>query len=43
MEVVVPWVKNILAPLRITAAASAKDAGIQKKKKKRNMVLGQQL
>ena len=35
MEVVVPWVKNILAPLRITAAASAKDAGIQKKKKKK--------
>ena len=35
MEVVVPWVKNILAPLRITAAASAKDAGIQKEKKKK--------
>ena len=25
------WQKNILAPLRITAAASAIDAGIQKK------------
>ena len=31
MEVAVPLVKNILAPLGITVAASAKDAGIQKK------------
>ena len=32
-KVAVPWAKNILAPLVITAAASATDAGIQKKKK----------
>ena len=31
MKVVVPLTKNILAPLGITAAASAIDAGIQKK------------
>ena len=31
MEVAVPLVKNILAPLGTTVAASAKDAGIQKK------------
>ena len=31
MKVVVPLAKNILAPLGITAAASAIDAGIQKK------------
>ena len=31
MKVVVPLVKNILAPLGITAAALAIDAGIQKK------------
>ena len=31
MKVAVPIVKNILAPLEITAAASATDAGIQKK------------
>ena len=31
MKVAVPLAKNILAPLRITAAASAIDAGIQKK------------
>ena len=31
MEVAVPLAKNILAPLGITAAASAIDAGIQKK------------
>ena len=30
MKVAVPLVKNILAPLGITAAASAIDAGIQK-------------
>ena len=31
MKVAVPLVKNILAPLGITAAALAIDAGIQKK------------
>ena len=31
MKVAVPLAKNILAPLEITAAASATDAGIQKK------------
>ena len=31
MKVAVPLAKNILAPLGITAAASAIDAGIQKK------------
>ena len=31
MKVAVPYEKNILASLGITAAASAKDAGIQKK------------
>ena len=36
MKIAVPLAKNILAPLGITAAASAIDAGIQKKK---NMVL----
>ena len=39
MKVAVPLAKNILAPLGITAAASAIDAGIQKK----HMVLEQQL
>ena len=39
MKVAVPLAKNILAPLGITAAASAIDAGIQKK----YMDLGQQL
>ena len=39
MKVAVPLAKNILAPLGITAAASAIDAGIQKK----YMVPGQQL
>ena len=39
MKEAVPLVKNILAPLGITAAVSAIDAGIQKKKKKKkNMV-----
>ena len=33
MEVAIPLVKNVLAPLGITAAASAIDAGIQKKEK----------
>ena len=31
MKVAVPLAKNLLAPLGITAAASAIDAGIQKK------------
>ena len=35
MKVAVLLTKNILAPLGITAAASATGAGIQKKKKKR--------
>ena len=30
-KVAIPLAKNVLAPLRITAAASAIDAGIQKK------------
>ena len=34
MKVAIPLAKNDLAPLGITAAASAIDAGIQKKKKK---------
>ena len=33
MKVTIPLAKNVLAPLGITAAASAIDAGIQKKKK----------
>ena len=39
MKVAIPLAKNALAPLGITAAASAIDAGIQKK----YMVLEQQL
>ena len=39
MKVAVPLAKNILAPLGITAAALAIDAGIKKK----SMVPGQQL
>ena len=35
MKLAVPLAKNVLAPLRITAVASALDAGIQKKKKKK--------
>ena len=31
VKVAIPLAKNVLAPLRITAAASAIDAGIQKK------------
>ena len=42
MKVALPLAKNILAPLRITAAALAIDAGIPKTKKK-YMVLEQQL
>ena len=34
MKVAIPLAKNVLAPLGITAAASAIDAGIPKKKKK---------
>ena len=33
MKVAIPLAKNVLAPLGITAAASAMNAGIQKKKK----------
>ena len=43
MEVAIPLAKNVVAPLEIPAAASAIDAGIQKKKKKKYMVLEQQL
>ena len=32
MKIAVPFAKHVLAPLGITAAASANDAGIQKKK-----------
>ena len=39
MKVAIPLAKNILTPLRITAAASAIDAGIPKK----YMVLEQEL
>ena len=39
MKVAVPLAKNILAPLGITTAASAIDAGTQKKKQKKNTVL----
>ena len=42
MKVAIPLPKNVLAPLGITAAASAMYAGIQKKKKKKH-VLKQQL
>ena len=31
MKIVVPFSKNVLAPLGLTAAASAADAGIHKK------------
>ena len=42
MKVATPLAKTVLAPLGITAAASAIDAEFKKKKKK-NMVLEQQL
>ena len=42
MKVAIPLAKNILAPLGITTAASAIDAGIKQKTKK-NMVLEIQL
>ena len=35
MKVAIPVAKNILAPLGITAAAPASDAGIRKKKTKK--------
>ena len=41
MKIATPLAKNILAPLGITAAASAIDTGIKKKKK--YMDLGQQI
>ena len=41
-KVAVPWAKNILAPLVITAAASATDTGIQKKKKKKKYMAQRQ-
>ena len=31
MKIAIPWAKIVLAPLGVTAAASAIDAGIQKK------------
>ena len=45
MKAAIPSTKNVLAPLEITAAASAIDAEIQKKtkQKKTYMVLEQQL
>ena len=44
MKVAVPLAKNILAPLGITAAASAIDARVQKKNwQQKNMVLELQL
>ena len=36
MKIAIPLAKNVLAPLRITAAASAIDAGIQTKKNSKN-------
>ena len=42
MKIATPLAKSILTPLGITAAASAIEAGVQKKKKK-YMDLGQQL
>ena len=43
MKIAVPLAKNLLAPVGITAAASAIDAEIQTKKKKKYMDPGQQL
>ena len=37
MKVAVPLAKNILAPLGITATSSPTDAGIKKKKKKKDV------
>ena len=39
MKVAVPLAKNILAPLGLTAAASAIDVVIQKKKKKKKIMI----
>ena len=39
MKIAIPLAKNVLAPLGITAAASAIDAGIQKKKKKKKYMV----
>ena len=41
MKVAIPLAKNAWAPLGITAAAAAIDAGIQKKKINKYMVLEQ--
>ena len=38
MKVAIPLAKNVLAPLGVTAAASAIDAGIQKKKIKNEKI-----
>ena len=38
MKIAVPFAKNVLAPLGITAAASALEAGIQKKTKKKTLI-----
>ena len=38
MKVAIPLAKNVLDPSGITAAASAIDAGIQKKKKKKKHI-----
>ena len=43
MKVATPLAKIVLVPLRITAAASAIDAQEFQKKKKKNMVLEEQL
>ena len=45
MKVAIPLANNILAPLGITAAASATDEGIQKKQNNNNnnIVLGMRL
>ena len=40
MKLAVPLAKNVLAPLRITAVASALDAGIKKKNKKKTWIWG---
>ena len=43
MKFAVPLAKNILAPLGITVAALAIDAGIQKTKQNKKMIQRQQL
>ena len=42
MEVAIPLAKNVLTTLGMTAAALARSAGIQKKKRKNNMLVEQQ-